>query len=131
MGLAPLGLLLFKSALTMFNSQIAVLNKNEIQLHLLLLLQSAYFSGVGGTLMGSIWEQNRNLTPRNRLIRTGGPPGSSFMHACVSGLGKHWPCRLRSSQMVSRAEAVGGAGRSLLKSVQGLFPHSISQEHTL
>lgn len=83
MGLAPLGLLLFKSALTMFNSQIAVLNKNEIQLHLLLLLQSAYFSGVGGTLMGSIWEQNRNLTPRNRLIRTGGPPGSSFMRACL------------------------------------------------
>lgn len=27
----------------MFNSQIAVLNKNEIQLYLLMLFQSAYF----------------------------------------------------------------------------------------
>lgn len=39
------------------------------------------FSRVGETLRGSIWEQNRNLTPRNRLIGTGGPlaPSSSFL----------------------------------------------------
>lgn len=113
----------------MFNSQIAVLNKSEIQLYLLLLFHSACFSGTGETLMGPIWWRDRNLTPRSCLIRTGGPPGSF----CKSGLGKHWPAgsEMAKCSVVTGAGAVGGAGRSLLKSVQGFFPHTISQEGTL
>lgn len=112
----------------MFNSQITVLSENEIQLYLLLLFESAYFPERGKVRRDPSGDR---IEASLRGTAGSGQVGLVAPSPCLSGLGKHWPRRLQSGQMVTRADAVGGAGRGLLKSVRGLPPHTISQEHTL